>query len=260
MKSKNYILQAVENLKEEDQDKKYNLDKETLNKSNELLKKGYATDEDIRKLAKKQREKEYDKVWELFKQDPYASHFKSYTGYGVEEIEQIGVEKFLKFVDWSIENVKNYQWTRDAIKTLICGECKNEFTTFQLDYGLCEKCKSKFDIRRFEKSLESLESKNPGSSEQEIILFTFFKEYRECYKILNSDEIIQTIKNGNFVYPNAIFLILECLKDNKTDLINKILDDLLSYINESPESRQWHHKLYSLIKENKVDKIIELFL
>lgn len=260
MNNKKEILSVIDNLKEGDQDKKYDLPKEVLKESNELL-KNVSLETVNKKLKKKPKEeKDFDKVWKFFSENEYAKEFKSYMGYGVEEIEKVGVEKFLKAVDWSIDNVKNHQWTRDAVKVLICGECKNEFTTFQLDYGLCDNCKPKFDIARFEKSLSALEKKIPGSSEQEIMLFTFFEEYRECYKKLSDDEIIKAIKDGNFVSPNAILLILESLKENKENIVEVILEDLLSYINENPEARQWHNKLYSLIKENKLDVIVEQYL
>lgn len=257
MNKKEDILEAVLNPKEENQDKKYDINKEKLEKLNQSLKEGRSIESNSKK---KPVNKNREDVWNLFNEPKYINDFQAYTGYSLKDIERVGVDKFLDFVDWSTENVENLQWRKDAIKTLICGECSNEFTTYQLDFGLCDKCKSNFDLDRFEKSLQILENKESGSSEQEIMLFAFFKEYRDCYRILTDEQILKTVVDSGYVSPNAIFLILECLKQNKDDLIESISDKLLSYINESPEARQWHNKLYLLIKEKKVEDIINHFL
>lgn len=118
-------------------------------------------------LNKKQKE-----IWDEFK-TRYSNDFEDYMGYGVEEIERIGINKFLTAMDWrSIDDVPKYK--TDAIKVIPCCDCGNEFATYQLDYGLCDKCKPKYDLESFENALGAAEKENEGSSYDLIVLFINF--------------------------------------------------------------------------------------
>ena len=252
-------LSALDNIKE-NQDKKYDITNEELNNANNVIKRGMMSKNFMAKVEERCNSKDFNEVWAEFSKNEYADDFKAYMGYGIEEILKVGKEKFLKTVDWSIKHVKNYQWRKDAVKVIICGECKNEFTTFQMDFGLCDECKKKFDMERFYSSLEAMEKVNPGSSASEAMMFTFYEDYRECYRILNDSQIVDTVVDCDFIKPNAILLILEAIKQEKTNVIEDIKIELNDFINEDPEIRGIHKKLLEYIEEENIKAIVDRFI
>lgn len=252
-------LSALDNVKE-NQDKKYDVTNEELNNANNVIKRGMMSKNFMAKVEERCNSTNYDEVWAEFTKEEYADDFKAYMGYGIDEILKIGKEKFLKAVDWSIKHVKNYQWRKDAVKVIICGECKNEFTTYQMDFGLCDTCKKEFDMERFYSSLEAMEKANPGSSPAEAMMFTFYEDYRECYRILNDSQIVDTVVDCDFIKPNAILLILEAMKQEKMQVIEDIKRELVDFINEEPEVRGIHKKLLECIEKEDIKSIIDRFI
>lgn len=129
-----------------------------------------------RKLTKK----EMKDVWTKFKKECGAD-FENYMGYGIKDIERIGIKKFFNFVDW-VGNDYLTKWKTDMIKTIPCVHCKSEFTTFQLDLGLCDKCKKEYDLDAFNEVLLQSESAEPGSSSGLTTMFAYIEDFRNMYK------------------------------------------------------------------------------
>lgn len=256
---KDLKLSALETAKD-NQDRKYDIGKNRLETANKILKVGMAKSTIAELVNDTNNCKDFDEVWKVFIKDEYINDFESYIGFGIKEIEKIGRDKFLATVDWSIKNVHDLQWRKDLVKVVICNECKNEFTTFQLDYGICDECKKQFDMERFYESLQALEKSAPGSSSNEAMMFSFFEDYRNCYRILTDEQIIETVVSSNFVSPNAILLILESIKTNKGNVLTEIELALNNYISETPESRGWYKKLHNLIVAKNVEDIVKFYL
>lgn len=180
---KNEKINSLEQT-EENYNEKYNINKELLNEYNERMKSisnlssGEIKAEDGIK-TKKRTEKDYDTIWETFIRD-YDMDFNTYMGYGAKEIEEIGVKKFIDFMDWrEVSDIERYK--TDKIKVIPCKECHSHFTTFQFDFGLCNECKKNYDLKKFEESLVALEKQSPGSSTSMIIAFAFLDDFRKLY-------------------------------------------------------------------------------
>lgn len=208
--------------------------------------------------TKKRTPKEYNEIWDCFVNE-YSVDFENHMGYGLKEIESIGYEKFIDFVDWRTkEDIMRYR--SDRIKTIPCCHCKNKFTTFQLDFGLCSDCKPLFDLKKFEEVLNSSEKHDPGSSSTIIIAFTFFEEFRKLYQLnLSLDEklsICVNIDNLNGEYSKAFFI--NCIEKDLD--INKILDcieefTLTESINERFKSIRNILLCSDISKQDKIERI-----
>lgn len=71
--------------------------------------------------------------------------FKAYLGYGKEEIEEIGVCKFIKTMGWTRVDQVN-SWKTDTLHIVPCNVCGKEFAIQETDFGICEKCKKDYDM------------------------------------------------------------------------------------------------------------------
>ena len=113
---------------------------------------------------------EIDKLWNIFK-EKYADEYEKFMGYGVKEIEKIGYEKFINF--WDVSSEEEMDFKKDVIRIIPCRHCNKEFATYQLDYGLCDKCKKEYDLKKFEEMLKISDNENPGSSYDLIASFVY---------------------------------------------------------------------------------------
>ena len=110
----------------------------------------------MKKNKKKNKKKiSKDKPFEIFeaflKVEP---QFKEYLGYGKEEIEKIGVCKFVKAMGWTNVNQIN-SWKTDILHIVPCIVCGNDFAIHELDFGICKECSKEYDVNRISKFMEN---------------------------------------------------------------------------------------------------------
>lgn len=84
----------------------------------------------------------HQEEWDLFRRK---------FGFGLEEMEAIGIEKYIKALDWNNRN-QITSWKTDKLHFMICPNCKNNFGIWEHHAGLCEACKDDF----FHELLEGL--------------------------------------------------------------------------------------------------------
>ena len=170
---------------DEDHNARYNISKEELEAHNERMKKiSELTEDEIKSIngikTKKRTTRQYNKIWSDFLKY-HAQDFTKYMGYGVKEITEIGFKEFIDFIDWrESSDIPRYRY--DRIKVIPCQHCKQHFTTFQLDMGLCNECKKEFDLEKFGEICAASEQKEPGSAGGLVVMFTYFEDFRNIYK------------------------------------------------------------------------------
>lgn len=202
-------------------------------------------------LNKKQKE-----IWDEFKTH-YSNDFEDYMGYGVEEIERIGIDKFLTAMDWrSIDDVPKYK--TDAIKVILCCDCGNEFATYQLDYGLCDKCKPKYDLESFEKALKAAEKENEGSSYDLIVLFinfgmkNFYAKQRSIETVADLFFFdIVALTDGDFIDNHRDFVVnnFEVVRSDLADIIKQGESSIDKFIDASDKLAEAYSITNTIIEE-----------
>lgn len=168
---------------ENDHNERYNIPKEKIQVMDHNM-KNIAHAASIKEVdgykTRKRTNKEYNQIWKIFKEN-YADEFEKYMGYGVAKIEKIGIKEFVDFMDWSSsEDILTYK--TDRVKVIPCVHCDTHFTTFQIDLGLCHRCKDKFDLEQFGEMCSASEASNPGSSSGLQIMFCYIEDFRNLYK------------------------------------------------------------------------------
>lgn len=169
----------------EDHNERYNVSKEELEAHNERMKNiSNLTEDEIKSVngikTKKRSTRQYNKIWSDFLKN-HAKDFTKYMGYGVKEITHIGFREFIDFMDWrEPSDIARYRY--DRIKVIPCQHCKQHFTTFQLDMGLCNDCKGEFDLDKFGEVCAASEQKEPGSAGGLVVMFAYFEDFRNIYK------------------------------------------------------------------------------
>ena len=181
---------------------------------------------------------EIDKLWNIFK-EKYADEYEKFMGYGVKEIEKIGYEKFINF--WDVSSEEEMDFKKDVIRIIPCRHCNKEFATYQLDYGLCDKCKKEYDLKKFEEMLKISDNENPGSSYDLIASFVY----------LGLDE---------FFYKNTPFK--KKVEQSVTfDDLNGVLskDFILSFVGDKAKERKFLKIAKTLkMKISTVNRIVSL--
>ena len=122
-------------------------------------------------------DEDYDRLWKKFCDD-YSIEFTSYMGYGIPEIEELGIRKFIDFNDWYYDSdIGSYK--TDVNKVVICAECGEEFALFPNEYGLCQNCQKLFDMDALAKYITNLPI---GEAIDFSILFGFDEEVRDTFR------------------------------------------------------------------------------
>ena len=95
---------------------------------------------------KKKKALKKNNITEIFKAFlKVEPQFKAYLGYGREEIEEIGVCKFIKTMDWTKVDQVN-SWKTDTLHIVPCHVCGKEFAIQETDFGICGNCKKDYDM------------------------------------------------------------------------------------------------------------------
>lgn len=116
-----------------------------------------------------------EQLWKFFK-DNVAEQFEEYMGYGIEDIERIGVKKLFAIYDWhSEQDIMSYK--EDVLKIVICPECKNDFGVWPSEYGLCADCTPKFNAEKLSEDVDS----SDGNIDM-ATLFLIDQEIRDVFK------------------------------------------------------------------------------
>lgn len=111
----------------------------------------------------------------------HVDEFKSYMGYGEEEILKIGKRKFVEKMGWTNES-QVLSWKTDRAHIVPCVECGEDFAVFEMDFGLCDRCKEKYDLTKMQTFLEA--SFNAGDINKyllDVAMVTQNKEVRENF-------------------------------------------------------------------------------
>lgn len=218
-----------------DHNPKYDITDEELELKNKILAgvESIVSIENIK--TRKRTNKEYDAVWESFlKVEP---EFAKYMGYGEDQIKSVGIKKFIDFMDWSLpSDVSRYK--TDAVKVIVCQNCKKQFTTFQLDFGLCDKCKDDFDMDSFSKACELEERFNSGTSAGLIMMFTYLSDFRELYRKNKTfkEQIKLCVENEDLCGIISKRLILSLIGDVKKE--NYFIEKSKKYAKNELQNRR----------------------
>lgn len=84
----------------------------------------------------------------------HIDEFEKFMGYGRYTIEKIGYEKFIEKMGWTDES-QVLSWKTDRAHIVPCVECSDEFAIFEMDFGLCDICKERYDLRKMQSFLEA---------------------------------------------------------------------------------------------------------
>lgn len=145
-------------------------------------------------VTRKRTKKSYSNIWKIFLS--VEEEFKKYMGYGKDEIEKVGINNFIDFMDWSCED-DILKYKSDRVKALPCVHCGKAMTTFQLDFGLCESCKQLYNIDKLSRVLTEEDKVNPGSSLGTITAFVYIDEFRKMYY---KEEKIENVMLDAYTY------------------------------------------------------------
>lgn len=171
--------------------------------------KNFKRPDTILKNGKKIRKRTPERsaaLWKLF-QDKYADDFKDYMGYGVEDIERIGIEEFLDAMDWYYDSdlettdkesgkaIPSYE--SDSNKVLVCSVCHNAFATFPLEYGICPNCLEHFDKKKMEEEIQHQALSSPNDLLGFFTLIAFDEEVRETFRKAPKLQEISDNSDGN---------------------------------------------------------------
>ena len=125
-------------------------------------------------------------LWKIFL-EKYEPEFKNYLGYGKDEIEKIGTDKFFDVMGWtSEEDFESYK--TDMLHVIPCLQCKEDFAIFETNYGLCDKCQEGYNLDEFAAFTDSIRSEQGEKAVNDILgAFYSSEEYRDCFKIKDAD-------------------------------------------------------------------------
>ena len=123
---------------------------------------------------------ESNKLWNVFL-EKYEPDFKEYMGYGKEEIESIGIDRFFERMGWDDES-QLLSYKTDRMHIMPCIDCKKDFGIFEKDFGLCENCMEKYDLTEFEKYRESISAtENHNYGRYITQLFVLSEAFRRSF-------------------------------------------------------------------------------
>jgi hypothetical protein len=118
----------------------------------------------------------YRLLWKYFLEQELVN-FSNNMGYGRKEIEAIGWKKFIDINDWmTVEDVA--RWKTDAIHVVPCSHCKQEFTTYEMDFGLCDNCIKLYDITALAAFCAEQEEKEQGIFSAILAVFYVDENFR----------------------------------------------------------------------------------
>lgn len=170
-------------------DPRYNVSKEQLEKANQAIlnmsqkRKEEAGEKTVIKngsIIHKRTPQAYGAIWKAFKK--HDEDFKKTAGYGVAEIEKIGVNKFIDAMDW--RNSKDVEKFRtDKCHVMICSHCKSDFGVFEITYSLCPSCTKLFDIKKLSEHCSIAQKEHERGAFEVSINFLAHKEFRDNYLI-----------------------------------------------------------------------------
>ena len=185
------------NREDDDHNPRFDITADTMMSADEKMKNiSQAKEEVLQKSLKKREEdnvkladdgstiihdrkfNEYYILWDAFvrTEEP---EFQKNMGYGKDEIEKIGIFKFIDAMDWKTASDIS-KWKTDKFHIVICPHCKDEFAVFE-NYGLCHNCRPLFDLEKLQDVIVAVNNENPGFLLQQIASFVFDEEVRNMY-------------------------------------------------------------------------------
>lgn len=135
------------------------------------------------KVYKENEERFYEYLSETIMNEffKHIDEFEKFMGYGKEDITRIGIRKFVEKMGWTCEN-QVLSWKTDRAHIVPCVECSDDFAIFEMDFGLCNNCKEKYDLIKMQTFLEA--SFNAGDMDKyllDVAMITQDKEVRSNF-------------------------------------------------------------------------------
>lgn len=203
---------------------------------------------------------EIDALWNVFK-EKHAEEFEKFMGYGIKDIEHIGYDKFINF--WDVSSEEEMDFKKDVVKIIPCIHCKNEFTTYQLDFGLCPKCQKEYNTKKFKEMCMISDEADPGSSEALLAAFVYlgFKDFfwvkapfEERVKLLIEVDDLSGTMTKDFL-ADVIGKkakeekFIECCKDLKmTKVASRKLESIVNILNSGDNKENKAKRIESIYK------------
>lgn len=172
------------------------------------------------KKANKNNEKQ---IWKAFL-DTEEQDFKKYIGFGKEEIERIGISKFLCAIGFkSTNDIK--KWRTDRFHLTICPDCHNDFGIYEL-YSVCNNCIKNYRTKEIDTALTA-NTQSGYLAADFYQMFYMSKIVRDSFKI-NSAEGKKCLYLRLIEDPKNITVILP--EDVKVgDTVQFVMNDLTIY-------------------------------
>jgi hypothetical protein len=211
----------------EEHDEKYNVDGDVLKAANEKLKNiGKPLPEGTIKkgeiIIHKRTDQDYKNIWKAFLINEEKDFYEK-MNYGKKKIKQIGVKKFIDFMDWrNVDDVG--KWRTDKLHAVVCVHCNKEFAIFEYDDGLCENCKKLYDSEKLSDAINQAEENKPGLGYATKLSFMYKPDFRNKFLkdnfTLKAEEAAKCSFKGNGSYE----LLKQCVysKSCFVELLNVI--------------------------------------
>ena len=173
-----------------------------------------------KKLAEKKRQRKYislnQKIWESFLRTE-EKEFREAFKFGKEEIEKIGIEKFVKAMGF--KNADDVgAWKNYAMHLVICPDCGRDFGIYEF-YSICKSCEKNYDMEKVHKMHTQVVKENNGEANPGEFLYAFYSTKSLRNFCLNSRS-----KDKN----KACVLYALVFDEEKQDFHVRLLEDLKS--------------------------------
>lgn len=128
-----------------------------------------------RRLEAKKRRRKYislnNQIWENFLKTE-EKEFREAFKFGKEEIEKIGIEKFIKAMGF--KNADDVgAWRNYAMHLVICPDCGKDFGIYEF-YSICSSCEKNYDMEKVHKMHTQIVKANNSEANPGEFLYAFY--------------------------------------------------------------------------------------
>ena len=182
-------------------------DKENSKKVKDFIESGEPTfSEELEEQKKRignvdsEKEESPEKIWEAFENqdEEVLKEFKKFHGYGVEEIKDIGWEKFIKAMGWK-NSSQIESWRFDRLHNVICPNCRDDFGILEIQASLCDNCKDSFYYELVE-DFDTVFKTQEADAEllSGTAYFVLYEDFRNLFK-KKSGDFKEDVKDNIFL-------------------------------------------------------------
>ena len=171
-----------------------------------------------KRLAEKKRQRKYislsQQIWKSFLKTE-EKEFREAFKFGKEEIEKIGVEKFIKAMGF--KNADDVSaWRTYAMHLVICPDCGKDFGIYEF-YSVCPSCEKNYDMEKVHRMHTQIVKANNEEANPGEFLYAFYST-----KSLRSFCLNSRSKDKN----RASVLYALVFNEEKQDFHVGLLEDL----------------------------------